>query len=255
MFCVALFLCSLIYGQNVVIQTNEIGRTTTNDDCAYRISGICTTEDIGGVEMAGGNWSGNNRTLLFQNYNNFPVSVIFEVEIYSGSKLTGTIVLRAGEKKETTDSYHVPKNFKLIARRLDNMSTASPTQSASNESDKVIALLGYLYVYPEDLGKLTHAEAMEMCRNMNSANSYGFNNWRLPTRNELKVIMNNKSKVEGLKTNGYSCNNGTATCYQVYMSSEVYKYYQSGAPDYYFIDARGDEDYGEKAYIRLVRTK
>ena len=118
--CLAGFGFSAL-AQNVVIQTNEAGKSNTVDDCAYRISGICTTEDIGGVEVArGSNDYSSFYRLVFENYNSFVVSVIFEVEVYSGDKYTGTIVLKANEKKETKDSYNVPKNFKLIARKLNN---------------------------------------------------------------------------------------------------------------------------------------
>ncbi|MDR1553285.1 MAG: DUF1566 domain-containing protein [Prevotellaceae bacterium] len=165
---------------------------------------------------------------------------------------SGEIVSTAGVAKTATTTYRdlMPKLATDLSSKLSGQNA-----NANEDNSDVVKLLGYLYVYPEDLGKLTHGEAMEMCKNMNAANSYGFNNWRLPTRNELKVIMNNASKVKGLKSHGYSCNNGTAWCYQVYMTSEVYKYYQRGTPDYYFIDASGSEDYGDIAHIRLVRTQ
>jgi hypothetical protein len=108
------------HSQNVVIQTNEAAKSQTKDDCAYRISGICTTEDIGGVEVSKGNYVGNSYWYLqFINYNSFTVSVIYELEI-NGKKRTGTIVLKADETKQTTDSYWEPSNFKLIARKLKN---------------------------------------------------------------------------------------------------------------------------------------
>ena len=182
---------------------------TYNDNktikCAYRINGICTTEDIGGVQaykvqvykastapslseidrqiavlnallsmpvstpdyralvQSGGFWSPqelqqaiqNNiqmerlnqqryqtqlQTLLqerarqvnqqtanqayrlkFENYNNFTVSVLFEVhESGIGGKRTGTVVLGAKETKEITDTFVDPKNIVLITRRLSN---------------------------------------------------------------------------------------------------------------------------------------
>jgi len=108
------------FAQNVVIQTNESSKSTTEDKCAYRISGICTTEDIGGVEISRGDGGGGgNYYLSFENYNNFTVSVIFEY-VSAGDKKTGTIVLKANEKKKTNDFYYYPTDFKLIARKLNN---------------------------------------------------------------------------------------------------------------------------------------
>lgn len=114
--------------QNVVIQTNEVGKSETKDDCAYRICGICTTEDLGGVEIAIGRFEQDNNTclrhLIFENYNSFTVTVIFEVEVLSDcrftskEKQTGSIVLKANERKETQDYYKEPSNFKSISRKL-----------------------------------------------------------------------------------------------------------------------------------------
>ena len=115
------------FGQNVVIQTNEVNKSKTNDDCAYRINGICTTEDLGGVEVSNGEYMGDMCHLIFENYNSFIVSVIFEITVtsyvhpnYVEEKQTGTIVLKPNEKKETHNSYCKPRDFKLIARKLKN---------------------------------------------------------------------------------------------------------------------------------------
>ena len=121
---VAIAICLAGFGfsafaQNVVIQTNEVGKSTTNDDCAYRISGICTTEDIGGVEIAS-EYSGNGYYFLeFENYNSFTVSVIFEY-VSLDNKKTGTIILKPNEKKKTKETYYQPSDYKLISRKLNN---------------------------------------------------------------------------------------------------------------------------------------
>ena len=122
---VAIAICLAGFGfsanaQNVVIQTNEVGKSPAQEDCAYRINGICTTEDIGGVEATGTPHHSNYQMcawgLVFENYNNFTVSVIFEVN----KGRTGTIVLRSNERKETTDkTYCKPESIRLIARKLN----------------------------------------------------------------------------------------------------------------------------------------
>jgi hypothetical protein len=113
-------LGSNLFGQNIVIQTNEGNKSTTKDDCAYRINGICTTEDIGGVEVSRGFRSLNDFQLRFTNHNSFTVSVIYELENGNGELQTGTIILKSEETKSTKDYYYYPNNFKLIARKLKN---------------------------------------------------------------------------------------------------------------------------------------
>ena len=101
---------------------------------------------------------------------------------------------------------------KEIAKQneLERQREIEKEKEIARQAEQTI-LLGYLYVFPEDLGKLTYKEAIEMCRNVNSVNSYGYRDWRLPTLNELKIIYQNRGKVEGL-TSDY------------YISSEYFEY-------------------------------
>ena len=107
--------------QNVVIQTNEIDKSKTQDDCAYRINGICTTEDVGGVDISIRNimppHTSYQYTVTFENYNDFTASVIYKIR-----EKIGVMVLRPNEKKEVTDEYRnqrpdVP-NVVLIVRKV-----------------------------------------------------------------------------------------------------------------------------------------
>jgi len=108
------------FGQNTANQTNGTTKSETHDTCAYRIAGICTSEDIGGVEVSRSGRSGDRWcSLEFENYNSFTVSVIYEFET-EREKKTGVIVLRASEKKKTNEIYFLPDNYKLIARKLKN---------------------------------------------------------------------------------------------------------------------------------------
>jgi len=166
-----------------VISTYSESRQDNN--CPYRINGICTTEDIGGVQVyilknilpppptpppdsiplftpdsnslyvaasAGVNlvetiiqernrfiqeslqnyqmelqryqllmqyhaMQGNNQQLRFENNNDFPVSIIFEVQESTGAKKTNTIVLNAKETKDTTYTFVEPISVTSITRR------------------------------------------------------------------------------------------------------------------------------------------
>jgi hypothetical protein len=106
-------------GINIDVSVSNSGNET--EDYLYRINGISTEEDIGGVEVSRGRYHDNNRYYLsFANYNNFSVSVIYEVETSDIRKLTGTLVLRPYEKKESNDTFFQPESFVLISRKLNN---------------------------------------------------------------------------------------------------------------------------------------
>ena len=95
----------------------------TGNNGEYFICGISTKEDIGGVEVfVDGNYahSKDYSALVFENFNNFIVTVLFEYDALGigGTKLTGVVVLKANEKKTTPNRYSGANNFKLIVRKL-----------------------------------------------------------------------------------------------------------------------------------------
>jgi uncharacterized protein (TIGR02145 family) len=57
-----------------------------------------------------------------------------------------------------------------------------------------IQLLGYLWVYPEDLGDFKQPP-LGVIGSLNAQNPYGRDNWRIPTADELAVLENNAAKV------------------------------------------------------------
>ena len=60
--------------------------------------------------------------------------------------------------------------------------------------DAPIQLLGFLWVYPEDLGHFKQPP-YQIIQSLNELNSYGHNNWRIPTPDELAVLEANADKV------------------------------------------------------------
>lgn len=57
-----------------------------------------------------------------------------------------------------------------------------------------VQLLGYLWVYPEDLGTFNQVPT-SVIANINAQSPYGRNNWRIPTPDELAVLEANAEKV------------------------------------------------------------
>lgn len=99
--------------QNVVIQQNgtTTSNTQTSDPNILYINGIPSTADIGGVDVQD-EWSGPvpyagyKQTIIFKNYNDFPVTVLYSVITGKKEKI-GSIVLEAKGKKSivTADNW------------------------------------------------------------------------------------------------------------------------------------------------------
>lgn len=60
--------------------------------------------------------------------------------------------------------------------------------------DKPVMLLGYLWVYPEDLGNFKQVPE-SVIRALNAQNPYGHNNWRIPSPDELAVMEANAERI------------------------------------------------------------
>ena len=103
--------------------------------------------------------------------------------------------------------------------------------------------MGYFYVFPEDLGEMTYYQAIDMCKNVNSVKLHGYNDWRLPTMNELKVIYQNKSKLDGLVAGYYLSSDDYNSSYKQGVNFASGSVYTSQGYSYSY-----------QGYIRLVRT-
>ena len=107
-----IFVTCCCYGQDVKVNINNNDATTT-DDCAYRINGICSSEDIGGVDVELHNGEGEGKIFMkLTNYNSFPVTVLWSLKYIrnnddrNGETKTGTTVLGvSGQKDVHISSY------------------------------------------------------------------------------------------------------------------------------------------------------
>lgn len=137
---------------NVVFQTANSNPSTATTADNYYINGISTREDVGGVEVSRGEhmgYRGNTPVynLTFTNYNNFPVSVLYELDDSKAGSVTGTIVLKPGESKSSNENYCSPVNFRLIARKMSTEAFSGSSQTlaqntGSNNSSQI--RLGYI---------------------------------------------------------------------------------------------------------------
>lgn len=105
-------LFTYCFGQNVNVNINNQDYSS-NKDCDFKINGICSSEDIGGVDIqgldkydeAGTDREGNpiyyiNHYAVLTNYNDFPVTVL--IDFYGNVKQA---TLRKDETKEVFVHY------------------------------------------------------------------------------------------------------------------------------------------------------
>ena len=72
-------MATLGYCQDVNVSINNQEASTKKEDCAFKINGICSTEDIGGVDVEI-QYSDGTTWMVFTNYNDFSVSVLYMIK-------------------------------------------------------------------------------------------------------------------------------------------------------------------------------
>ena len=81
---------------------------------------------------------------------------------------------------------------KVYVDRYRTVYVAKPR--IAKKLEKPILLLGYLWVYPEDLGNFAQIP-IGVVNAINAQKQYGRNNWRIPTSDELVVLEANADKI------------------------------------------------------------
>lgn len=115
-----------VNAQNIVqiTQNNGINNTTTktHENCGFKINGICSCEDIGGVDAELFFKAGFY--LKLTNYNQFPVTVLWEAEYNGGDdyKKGTTVIGAASTNKVASGTNNSEKIVKLHDGRLGRWS-------------------------------------------------------------------------------------------------------------------------------------
>lgn len=117
----------------------------------------------------------------------------YNVDIRLVSVNTGEwLSVAGGEQKGCTER----ELMRHVAMQLaDNLEL--PNQNVAAAPSPYL-LYDYLYVYPEDLGVFTSAPT-SLIKATNKNSAYGYNDWRLPTQEELDVLNSNR---KALRMNG-----------------------------------------------------
>ncbi len=125
----------------------------------------------------------------------------YNVDIRLVSVNTGELLsVAGGEQNGGTERDLMRRVAMQLANNLE-----LPNQSATVVTSPYL-LYDYLYVYPEDLGVFTSApNALIQATNKNSA--YGYNDWRLPTQEELDALNSNRKTLRMNGRNAYAHEN------------------------------------------------
>ena len=125
----------------------------------------------------------------------------YNVDIRLVSVNTGELLSVAGGEQNGGTEREL---MRRVAMQLaDNLEL--PNQSATVATSPYL-LYDYLYVYPEDLGVFSSAPtALIQATNKNSA--YGYNDWRLPTQEELDALNSNRKSLRMNGRNAYAHEN------------------------------------------------
>lgn len=113
-------ICTLAYSQDVKVNINNQD-VTAKDDCPYRINGICSTEDIGGVDFDLVKNDNGCTNIVLTNYNKCPVTVLLEYEYYHPNvwfKRTTTAVIPTDGVKEIGGGCYGTRFVGMIVRKI-----------------------------------------------------------------------------------------------------------------------------------------
>ena len=142
----------------------------------------------------------------------------YNIDVRIVNVKTSRVIATAGVVKSPSQTYRslMPE----LARQLSiKLSTAS-----------IPCLEGYLYVYPEALQKGSYGGADGKIRHLNSISAFGRNNWRLPTLDEIKMILANREKIDysipddmSIWSSEYVVENNRLSIYVCYWNSQYSK--------------------------------
>ena len=123
---------------------------------------------------------------------------------------SGTIAAKDGATWSQGSSYRTM--MQQLATRLASQIAIKPNTVVSSSQTnisgqkEVIVLYNYLKVYPKDLVEF-YSYPQRVEEQINKKADYGYDKWRLPTKEEMQLIQANKGEIGGLTSANYMTSN------------------------------------------------
>lgn len=165
-----------------VIQEQGFQMTALTNEDVVRIGRILNLQKmvVGDVTIVSGQY-------------NVDVRVI-DIETSAVCATNGATWARGSSYRELMRNLANNLKEDLKRRKSEAANTKAP-----QENRGVVTLLGYLHVYPEDLGVFESAPNTVISA-VNKNVMYGYNDWRLPNGEELSLIKGSAGLVDGIVT-------------------------------------------------------
>lgn len=122
---------------------------------------------------------------------------------WSGSSyrsLMQTLATRLANKIAITQTSTSTVKSTSSATPTTTISTQKPVVAPTSSATNVITLYGYLKIHPKNLGVFS-SEPTTVISNLNKNGEYGYDSWRIPTKEEWELILSNANSISGISAN------------------------------------------------------
>lgn len=115
---------------------------------------------------------------------------VINVETGTVSATEGATFAKGASYRATMQSLAQKLAGKIAIRQGATMVPTTPSTPTSRARSKVEVLYGYLKIFPNELG-VFQAEPTSVIAQINKQAQHGYNNWRIPTNEELSLMRAN----------------------------------------------------------------
>ena len=115
---------------------------------------------------------------------------VINIETGTVSATEGTTFAKGASYRATMQSLAQKLAGKIAIRQGATVAPSTPSTPTARTRSKVEVLYGYLKIFPNELG-VFQAEPTTVIAQINKQAQHGYNNWRIPTNEELSLMRAN----------------------------------------------------------------